>query len=232
MKKNILIVGGSSGVGLNLARHYVGEGHGVSITGRIDPNCAGAQFHPLSITDDAGAMTCALDALVQQVGDVQTLVYCAGYLQRGSIGSLMDAELAQMTNLGLLAPMMLIQRLVRQASGSLKLMLITSSSQYTPRGQEPAYCATKAGLGMLAAALVRGEGIGKVLVVAPSGIRTNFWRESGEDTSDMLDPAWVAEQVVALSGGAFKYKYAKLLRCPARIEVVECLNNDLEPIHI
>ncbi|WP_405107586.1 SDR family NAD(P)-dependent oxidoreductase [Phaeobacter sp. BS52] len=230
MKKNILIVGGSSGVGLELARHYASEGHRVTITGRVDPGCAGVQFHALSITDDVADLAAQLDELAIQLGDVQTLIYCAGFLQRGSISLLEDAALSQMTNVGLLAPMMVIQRLVRQASGPLKLMLVTSSSQYKPQPEMPAYCAAKAGLGMLGAALVRGEGIGKVLVVAPSGIQTKFWAGSGADTSTMLEPGWVAQQIVALSSGAFKYKYAKLLRQPPSVEVVEHLNNDFLPI--
>ncbi|ATF19455.1 SDR family NAD(P)-dependent oxidoreductase [Phaeobacter gallaeciensis] len=231
MKKNILIVGGSSGVGLELARHYACEGHRVTITGRVDPGCAGVQFHALSITDDVADLTAQLDELVMRVGDVQTLVYCAGFLQRGSIATLEDGALSQMVNVGLLAPMMVIQRLVRQVSGPLKLMLVTSSSQYKPQPEMPAYCATKAGLGMLGAALVRGEGIGKVLVVAPSGIQTKFWAGSDTDTSTMLEPGWVAQQIVALSSGAFKYKYAKLLRQPSSVEVVEHLDNDFLPIN-
>ena len=175
MKKNILIVGGSSGVGLELARHYACEGHCVTLTGRIAPGCVGVQFHALSITDDVAGLTAQLNELVTRVGDVQTLIYCAGFLQRGSIAMLEDAALSQMTNVGLLAPMMLIQRLVRQASGPLKLMLVTSSSQYKPQPEMPAYCATKAGLGMLGAALVRGEGIGKVAIdVKENEFTSNF----------------------------------------------------------
>jgi hypothetical protein len=46
----------------------------------------------------------------------------------------------------------------------------------------------------------------------------------------MLDPHWVARQVVELSSGAFKYKYAKILRDPPQVIVEECLNNDLVSI--
>jgi len=135
-----------------------------------------------------------------------------------------------MVNVGLLAPMMMVQRLKRRSSFPLKVMLVTSSSQYTPREREPAYCSVKAGLGMLGACLVRDRGLGKVLVAAPSGMRTPFWDGTDEDTETMLDPKWVADQIVELSGGAFKYKSAKILRNPARVEVVECLDNDLKDI--
>ena len=230
MKKNILIIGGTSGVGKNLAKHYVAEGHTVCITGRKNPNLAAALFHPLAMTENANNLVRDIDKLLTVFPIVNTLIYAAGYLQRGHIDDLGDGDLQTMVNVGLLAPMILAKRLKRSTAKPLKIMLITSSSQYTPREFEPAYCATKSGLGMLGASLVRDSGIGKVLVVAPSGTNTPFWAGTDEDTETMLDPEWVAGQVVALSSGAFKYKFAKLLRNPARSEIVECLDNCFQQI--
>jgi NAD(P)-dependent dehydrogenase (short-subunit alcohol dehydrogenase family) len=230
MRKTILIVGGSSGVGLELARHYIDEGHRVGVTGRRDPELPGAQFFHLPIGASADALPLAIDDLISAFSGVQTLVYAAGFLQRGTIETLRDEALLTMTNVGLIAPMMLVSRLKPLAPTPLKLMLITSSSQYTPRAQEPAYTATKAGLGMLGASLARDAGIGKVLVAAPSGIRTAFWNGTDEDTTSMLDPVWVANQIVELSSGAFKYRYAKILRNPARVEIVETLDNSFAPV--
>ncbi|WP_310620333.1 SDR family NAD(P)-dependent oxidoreductase [Flexibacterium corallicola] len=227
MKKNILIVGGTSGVGLELARHYTTDGHNVCITGRKSPSLPEATYQELSITQDSAQLPQDLDRILDRFENVHTLVYAAGFLQRGHIDELNDDDLGSMVNVGLLAPMMLIQRLKNRTNHPLKIMLITSSSQYTPREFEPAYCAAKSAMGMLGASLVRDKGLGKVLVAAPSGIQTPFWKSTDEDTKTMLDPQWVADQIVDLSSGNFKYKYAKILRDPARVEVVECLNNDL-----
>ncbi|KZK75430.1 Diacetyl reductase [(S)-acetoin forming] [Pseudovibrio sp. W64] len=230
MKKNILIVGGTSGVGLELAKHYVKEGHNVGLTGRQNPELEGAAFQKLSMTDDPVQLARDIDQVLDGFNNVHTLIYAAGFLQRGHIDELADDQLGTMVNVGLLAPMMLLQRLKRRSDHPLKIMLITSSSQYTPRELEPAYCATKSALGMLGASLVRDKGLGKVLVAAPSGIQTPFWADTEEDTETMLDPSWVSEQIVELSGGSFKYKFAKLLRDPARVEVVETLDNNLVTI--
>ncbi len=230
MTKTILIVGGTSGVGLQLAQHYVAGGHRVCVTGRRNPGLLGAQFQALPIGPSAEALSSEIDGLVSAFPGVQTLIYAAGFLQRGTIDTLDDAALSTMMNVGLLAPAMLAARLKSQAPTPLKLILITSSSQYTPRAQEPAYAATKAGLAMLGASLVRDPGIGKVLVAAPSGIQTPFWAGTNEDTTTMLDPGWVASQIVELSSGAFKYRYAKLLRNPARTEIVETLDSSFSPI--
>ncbi|MEM9224581.1 MAG: SDR family oxidoreductase [Pseudomonadota bacterium] len=230
MHKTILIVGGTSGVGLELARHYVSDGHRVCVTGRREPELSGAEFVPLPITASTSDLTAGIDRLVSHFTGVQTLIYAAGFLQRSAIDELDDDALLTMTNVGLLAPMMLAARLKPLAPTPLKLMLITSTSQFTPRALEPAYAATKAGLGMLGASLVRDRGIGKVLVAAPGGTRTPFWDGSDEDTATMLDPVWVANQIVELSSGPFKYRYGKILRAPARVEVVETLDNNFDPI--
>ena len=83
---------------------------------------------------------------------------------------------------------------------------------------------------MFGASLVMDKAIGKVLVVAPSGMKSTFWRNTDVDVSDMLETQWVAEQVVELSSGSFKYKYAKVLRNPERVVVEECLDNTLNSI--
>lgn len=203
------------------------------VTGRQEPDIAKyprIEYQQLAITDDAAELTLGIDRVLGRFVGVNTLVYSAGFLQRGHIHTLPDAALQTMTNVGLLAPMMLVQRLKQNLDTPLKIMLITSSSQYTPRELEPAYCAVKSGLGMLGASLVRDHDIGKVLVVAPSGINSKFWEGTSEDTSTMLDVEWVARQVVELSSGVFKYKYAKLLRNPARVDIVETLDGDLNAV--
>jgi len=230
VRKNILIIGGTSGVGLELARRYTLDGHNVCITGRKNPNLQGVTYQELAIGRDPTRLAKDIDRVLHRFENVNTLVYAAGFLQRGHIDELSDDDLGAMLNVGLLAPMMLIQRLKNRSVTPLKIMLVTSSSQYTPREHEPAYCATKSAMGMLGASLVRDQGLGKVLVVAPSGIRTSFWKGTEEDTKTMLDPSWVSGQIIELSSGSFKYKFAKILRDPARVEIVECLNNSLARI--
>ncbi len=153
MKKNILIVGGSSGVGLELARHYISDGHTVCITGRKNPELKHAQYERLDITANADQLGQDIDTLLNRFSGINTLIYCAGFRQRALIDALNDAAIKQMINVGLLAPTLLVQRLKNQLDIPLKIMLITSSSQYTAREQEPVYCAVKSGIGMLGASM-------------------------------------------------------------------------------
>lgn len=221
MLKNILIVGGTSGLGLELAKSYNSLGHTVYVAGRKNPNIEGIKSLSFSITDDCFDLNQQIDQLLAKIGKINTLIYTAGFYQEGHIDQLSNDQILQMINVGLTAPALLIQRLKNNPGKPLKIMLITSSSQYTPRELEPIYTAVKAGVGMLASSLSLDPQIGKVLVVAPSGIKTPFWDKNAKDTSEMLDVSWAADQVISLSGGPFKYKYAKILRNPERVEIVE-----------
>ena len=220
MLKNILIIGGTSGLGLELAKIYGALGHTVFITGRKNPNINNLNFFKLSIDQNHQNLITQIDELIQNIDKINTLIYVAGYYQEGKIDQLNDKEILEMINIGLTAPAILIQRLKNNPGKPLKIMLVTSSSQYTPRELEPIYTAVKSGLGMLGASLSLDQSIGKVLVVAPSGMKTPFWNDS-HNTSGYLNPTWVAEQIVELSSGPFKYRYAKILRNPEQVEIVE-----------
>ena len=220
MLKNILIIGGTSGLGLELAKIYGALGHTVFITGRKNPNIHNLNFFKLSIDQNHQNLITQIDELIQNIDKINTLIYVAGYYQEGKIDQLNDKEILEMINIGLTAPAILIQRLKNNPGKPLKIMLVTSSSQYTPRELEPIYTAVKSGLGMLGASLSLDQTIGKVLVVAPSGMKTSFW-SNNHNASGYLNPTWVAEQIVELSSGPFKYRYAKISRNPERVEIVE-----------
>lgn len=218
--KNILIVGGTSGLGLELARYYSNAGHTVFITGRKNPEISNLNFLYLPIVASAETLIQHIDSMLLKLEKINTLIYAAGYYQEGQIEQLNDEQILQMIQVGLTAPTLLIKRLKNNPGKPLKIMIITSSSQYTPRKLEPLYTSVKAGLGMLGASLSLDPEIGKVLVVAPSGMKTPFW-DAKKDTAEYLDPVWVAKQIVELSSGPFKYRFAKILRNPPHVEIVE-----------
>lgn len=225
MLKTILIIGGSSGLGLELAKMYAALGHTVIITGRTDPKIENLKFIFFSVSDDSKEVVAQIDTLVAALPPINTLIYAAGFYQSGRIDSVSDKQMLEMINLNVTVPVLLVNRLKNNPNKPLKVMLITSSSQYTPRELEPMYTATKAALGMFGNSLGLDPEIGKVLVVAPSGMKTPFWRnDTDKDVSGFLNPKWVAEQIIELSSGPFKYKYAKILKGPERVEIVEIRN--------
>jgi NAD(P)-dependent dehydrogenase (short-subunit alcohol dehydrogenase family) len=218
MAQNALIVGGSSGLGLGLASLLSSE-YSVTVTGRRDPKEEGIAFYELELGD--GSLSKTLDAFVDTLPEIDLLVYAAGFFQEGTISDLSDSDIEKMDRVGLLAPAMLLQRILKKQDKLPGFIAITSTSQWTPRKLEPVYTAVKAGLGMMANSLSQDERVGKVMIAGPAGMNTRFWEHAPRDMSVMLDPKWVAEAILKEWGKPFSYKFARFLRGPARVEVVE-----------
>jgi len=221
-----LVVGGSSGLGLELAYLLAKNHRSVTITGRENPKVFQFRFLDLTWRD------ILLDREWRQhfqgeldvITDGQkfdTVVYNPGFYQEGRISELTDDAIFTMINVGLMGAALLMQRILNNQKKLSTFVAVTSTSQWTPRKLEPVYTAAKAGLGMLANSLSLDSRIKKTLVVGPSGMKTKFWKGTTKDTKQMLDPQWVAEQIVKLMDGKFQYKFARIMRQPARVEVVE-----------
>lgn len=221
MSKKILIIGGTSGLGLELAKQYSDEGNILYVTGRKNPEISTIQYIPFSISNNIDETIEKLDKLISEIDNIDTVIYAAGFSQIGTIDTLSDSKIMEMINVGISVPALCIKRLKNRVNTPLNIILITSSSGYTPRKLEPIYASTKAALEMLGASLALDTDVGNVLVVAPSGMDSPFWDDT-KDTSEYLDPEWVAERIIELfADSGFKYKYVKILRSPARVEIAE-----------
>lgn len=213
------IVGGTSGLGLELALKLASS-HSVIVTGRRDPKNSQVTFQYLDLSSISSLLN-DLDHLLTSLPKVDLFIYAAGFYQEGRINELSDEESFTMINVGLLAPALLLQRLLKKQSALAGFIAVTSSSQMTPRLLEPIYTAVKAGLGMLANSVSLDEHVGKVLVAAPAGMQTRFWENRERDISSMLDPMWVAEQILDHYALNFEYQLIRMSREPARVDVVE-----------
>ncbi len=220
VKPLALVIGGSSGLGYELAKRLALT-HEVIITGRDEPKNKIGEFirFYLNDFDELGVHG---ELLLKKIPrPINTFVYAAGYAQIGELQDLTAREITNMIIVGLSAPALLLNKLIAKQGYLQNLLVITSTSQTTPRQKEPIYCATKSGLAMLANSLSLTERFGKVLVAAPSGMRTKFWQDHVKDLSQMLDPEWVAEQIMSRFSTNFKYEFMKILRDPPRVEITE-----------
>ncbi len=223
-KETVLIVGGTSGLGLELAQLLQNEAtNNVYVTGRKKSANQKLSFIYFDIDGTSKEMVSKIDTILSELPEeIDLLIYAAGFCQNGNIKDLSDLDIMTMINVGLLVPALLINRILKHQKKLSGFIAITSTSQWIPRVYEPVYTAVKAGLGMLAHSLSLDPQIGKVLVAAPAGMKTNFWTKVKRDTRTMLDPVWVAKQIQQLYvENEFKYKYARILRDPQRVEIVE-----------
>lgn len=231
MKPNALIVGGSSGLGLELAKRLM-ETHQVTITGRKDPQIPGLPFIYADLKTLPTGVSNLRGAFPPGSAHFNLFVYAAGYFQEGHIDDLTDEEIIGMGNVGLIAPAVIMSWLLAHQGGLDGYIAITSTSGWTARELEPVYTGVKAGLGLMSKSFSLDPRIKKTLVAGPAGMKTPFWDGTDRDTAGMLDVTWVADEILkafndttgdVASGGPFKYKFVKFARMPQRVIVEEII---------
>jgi len=192
-KPNALIVGGTSGLGLALGL-LLKTTHTVFVTGRHDPQEKELRFEFLDVTG-VTRLRRDLDHLVARLPKIDLLIHAAAFSEKGRTRDFSDDHIESMVSLQIVAPAMLLQRLLEKQGSLPYFIAITSTSQITSREYEPLYCAGKAALAMWAECLALDPMIGKVLVAAPSGMKTRM-QKSRPDFDKLLDPKWVAEEIL------------------------------------
>lgn len=217
---NTLIVGGSSGLGLEMAKDFAEAGDDVLVTGRTDPKVGYAQFAKLDLSTQNLDQTIA--DFVKDLSRVDRFVYAAGFYQGGRVTDLSAEQIDTMVQVGGTGLIYFMREILAKQGSLGQLITITSTSQWVPRKLEPIYNFTKAGAGQFSNSMVEDGRVGKVLVAAPGGMDTPFWDGvKNVDLTKMLPKDWVAEQIIKNLEGDYKYKFIKIYREPARVEEAE-----------
>lgn len=217
---NVVIVGGSSGLGLELAMKFAAQGDSVVVTGRTDPKAEGIEF--VSFDLSAPGLPRRIEAFVHDLPEIDLLIYAAGYYQEGRVTDLSEDQIEEMLDVGARGLIYSVRAVLKKQDHLGALAVITSSSQWTPRKLEPIYNFVKAGEGHFANAMAEDGRIDKVLVDGQFGMQTGFWRTiKHPDWDKMLDPKWVAEQIIEQLKPDYRYRFIKIHRDPRKVEVVE-----------
>lgn len=217
---NAQIIGGTSGLGLEIAKKLSSLEWGVYVTGRRSLKQDGVNSLKLDLNSDN--LVEDIDVLVAGLPNIDMLVYSAGFYQEGTLTDLKTDQIEEMLNVGSRGLIYSVRALLLKQNKLDELVTITSTSAWTPRKLEPVYNLTKAGAQHLSNGIAEDERIGKVLVAGPAGMQSGFWDGVNRDDLDkMLDPVWVAKQIVEQRKEKYKYKSIRILRQPARVEIQE-----------
>ena len=243
--KRVLLTGGSSGIGLAIARALLAKGAKVAISGRRSAvlSSALAELHDTAggaagIVADVGTvdgraqtLQRALDAL----GGLDILVNNAGGVRAGRLEVTGEAEIEAMLNVDLLAPILLTRAALPslRASGDAMVVNITSGIALIGAPFYATYAAAKGGLARFGEALrreLKGEGI-HVLTVYPGGtdtpmMKTNragpelgFGREPASAVADATIEGIEADAFEVIRGGENRIQMITLNRDnPAAID--------------
>lgn len=224
-RKIALVTGGSSGIGLSLARRLVQAGASVALVARTreklesaadalrrEPNVQAGTSRVMTLAADV-ADRAALDRLPQAVvdalGGLDIVVNNAGVNHRGLAMGHSPAELAQIIDVNLTAPVYLSRRALDVLRPGGAIIQISSLAGKVPFAEQATYSASKSGLRFFSRALaeeLESRDI-HVLCVNPGPVDTDFF-EDVRKASDITfsQPMSTADEVAdaTLRGLALK----------------------------
>lgn len=192
---NILVTGGSRGIGLAIARRLASAGHRVVAIARrptdelntamTETRAAGSLRFKAADLSDIGAIPALVRELKTDFGPIAGLVNNAGIGTSGVLATMPDARIAELMTLNVVSPVVLTKYVVRamMAAGAGRIVNISSIVGATGfKGLAP-YSATKAAMTGFTRSLAREVGSLGITVnaVAPGFIDTEMTSELGGD---------------------------------------------------
>ncbi|MBM3752952.1 MAG: SDR family oxidoreductase [Acidobacteria bacterium] len=183
--RSILITGGTSGIGLAIARAFAASGAGVTVAGlgALPAAEPGIRFASLDVTD-----TAACNALVASLGRIDAVVNAAGIIRRDAEFSIdvfqrvMDVNLTGAMRIATAAKEKL-------AASNGAIVNIASLWSYFGSPRVPAYTASKGAIAQLTKSLAvawAADGI-RVNAVAPGWIATPL-TQALQDNPELAAP--------------------------------------------
>ncbi|MCC3414994.1 MULTISPECIES: SDR family oxidoreductase [unclassified Microcoleus] len=207
----VLITGGTSGIGLALAKRFLTEGNAVIVTGTNAQKAEAVKRELPLLTVELTDMRDrqALEKLVYRHPAVNILINNAGiqYNYDFADAAISPAQIATELDINLLSPLHLTKLLLPQllSHPTAAIINVSSGLGIVPKQSAPVYCASKAALHSFTKALrwqlegtsvrvfemippivdtamTQGRGRGKI---TPEALAEEFWRDFSHDRYEM-----------------------------------------------
>jgi uncharacterized oxidoreductase len=186
--RTVLITGGTSGIGLELARQLLQRGNVVVVTGRDQARIEATQralpgVHLFkSDVSDPEAIKALYASVVAQFPALDTLINNAGIMRNLNLNQTRELQdVTREIEINLSGPVRMIQQFLPHLKTRQKALIVNVSSglAFVPMPISPIYCATKAAIHAFTQCLrVQLEGSGvTVIELAPPGVETPLFRD-------------------------------------------------------
>jgi uncharacterized oxidoreductase len=209
--RTILITGGTSGIGLELAKQLHQRGNTIIVTGR-DPGKLDAAKRALSgihtfesDVSDPVAIAALHDSVLAQFPALDTLVNNAGVMRNLNLNQRRDLnDVTREIEINLMGPVRMVQQFLphlKTRKGAL-IVNVSSGLAFVPFPASPIYCATKAAIHSFTQSLrVQLDGTGvTVIELAPPAVETPLLRGEFEEElkgQKGMDVTVLAERAIA-----------------------------------
>ena len=205
-RKTVLITGGTSGIGLELARQLLARGNTVIVTGRDQDRLATAAqafkgLHTIrSDVSDPEAIATLHETVLSRFPTLDMLVNNAGIMRNIKLNE--ERSLQDVTpeiEINLTGPIRMVQQFLPHLKAQTGALIVNVSSglAFIPFPAAPVYCAAKAGIHSYTQSLrvqLQGTGV-TVIELAPPGVETPLFR--GEFAEEMRGQKAMSVQVLA-----------------------------------
>ncbi len=203
-----LILGGSSGLGLEIAKGclFSGVTELISVSSsQPDRQGEHVRFIQCDFNNNHQVNTFAAmigDDNEKSLADIDLFFWVAGVLHRHDFADLNLRQVRAMLDVNLNGPLVIAHAVWQQMqlrNRSAHFVVVSSSSGIKPRAAEAVYVAAKhAQVGFTRSlALENKDHLLHVLLVMPGGMKTPFWnRARPNDYNSFLDPGEVASRII------------------------------------
>ncbi|HEX6462054.1 MAG TPA: SDR family oxidoreductase [Candidatus Saccharimonadales bacterium] len=189
--KNILITGGSEGLGRTIAETFAAQNSWrVCILGRNAVKTASVADslgieHVIADVTSFEALESSVQAVCEKMGKLAVLVNNAGVHIKGSFEDMHPDDIRQMVDVNLLGPMLTTRAYLPLLEENARIFNIGSYHGQHPAEGAPVYAAAKAGLGAFNEAFGKGlrrQGVSSTLVTI-GALETDTQNELGVKTA-------------------------------------------------